>query len=87
MKSSFKHLLAGMLLGLLVVIGINASININNPVPVNWSTPSGTNSFGLNSDAMPVIKRLGTNYTGLTTNWVTVTNTLVFKGGILTSIQ
>lgn len=87
MKSKLKSLLAGAALGLLAFLAIAASISVNNPVPVTWSTPNGTNAFTLNSDAIPVVTRQGTNFTGLTTNWVTATNTLVFKGGVLTGVQ
>ncbi len=87
MNSKFKSALAGAALGLLAVVAIAASISLNNPVPVTWSVPNGTNAFGLSADAIPTITRQGTNFTGLTTNWVTATNTLIFKGGILTSVQ
>lgn len=84
----FKGLFAGLMLGLLVLVGIAGSISFNQPVPVTWSTPNGTNAFGLNSDAIPTIMRLGTNYSGITTNFA-ITNgaTVTIKGGIITSVQ
>ncbi len=81
-------LLAGMLLALVAVMGINASISFNQPVPVTWSVPSGTNAFGLDADARPFIMRAGTNYSGVSTNFA-LTNgaTVTVQGGIVTGIQ
>lgn len=83
-----KALFAGMLLAAITLIGLAASISLNNPVPVTWSTPGGTNAFGLDSDARPFVVRAGTNYSGISTNFALTNGLNVYiKGGIVTSIQ
>lgn len=85
---SFKALLVGLVLGVLAVIGINASISFNQPVPATWSTPNGTNAFTLDVNANPVIKKWGTNYSGVSTNFA-LTNgaSVTIKGGLIISVQ
>jgi hypothetical protein len=83
LKIALFALLAGV--GLL---GIAASISNLNPVPQTWGTPNGTNAFGLNAAAVPVVTIAGTNYTGVSTNYaVTNVSTLVIKNGLIVGVQ
>jgi hypothetical protein len=55
------------------------------PLPAFWVASSG-NYFGLNTNAVPVV-RIGTNtWTGLTTNSIG-TNVLVIKNGIVVGVN
>lgn len=58
-------------------------------LPALWGT--ATTGYSLNASAVPVVTISGTNYTGVSTNKTVsngaATNTLVFKNGILTSVE
>jgi len=80
--------------GLLVresVQTVQCAISNNNPLPATWIGSGGTNAFTLSASAVPIITKLGTNWTAMTTNKVflrdtAVSNTFRFVNGILVDI-
>lgn len=84
MKKHLRPLLAGMFLGIGLVLGIAAAVRIQ-PVPVAWGDRTGTNGFGLNATSVPYVNYQGTNWTGISTNFHVGTNTcrLVIINGLV----
>jgi hypothetical protein len=100
MKNFFKQsavLTLAMILTIFALVAISytpattAAPRTIQSLPTYWGDDTGSNSFGLNSSAAPVVISAGVVYTGVTTNLAVKsgsgpTNIIYIVNGVVTSI-